>query len=54
MKVFRSVVKLEFGGNGLEAENKQDYIEKLKDLFEQEFNINLADNEIFEIEEESR
>jgi len=48
--MFRSIVKLEFGGNGLEADTKEEYIEKLKDLFEQEFNIQLDDKEITNIE----
>lgn len=51
MKTFRSIVKLEFGGNGIEAESKEQYIEKLKEAFEQEFNIELLDKEITQIEE---
>jgi len=30
MKEFTSTIKIEFGFNNLEAENKEEYIEKLK------------------------
>lgn len=50
-KEFSSVVSVQFYGNNLEAENEADYIVKLKALFKEEYNINLIDDEIGEIEE---
>jgi hypothetical protein len=50
MKEFTSVVSIQFYGNSLEAENEADYIAKLKALFQEEYNINLSDDEIGEIE----
>ena len=52
LKSFTSVVSIQFYGNEIEAETKEEYIEKLKDLFHEEFNINLTDDEIGEIEED--
>jgi hypothetical protein len=50
LKNFSSVVSLQFYGNEIEAETKEEYIEKLKDLFREEYNISLSDDEIGEIE----
>ena len=50
LKNFSSVVSLQFYGNEIEAETKEEYIEKLKDLFHEEFNISLSNDEIGEIE----
>ena len=50
MKEFTSIVSIQFYGNSLEAENEADYIAKLKALFQEEYNINLSDDEIGEIE----
>jgi hypothetical protein len=52
LKSFTSVVSIQFYGNEIEAETKEEYIEKLKDLFHEEYNINLTDDEIGEIEED--
>ena len=51
LKSFISVVSIQFYGNEIEAETKEEYIEKLKDLFHEEYNITLTDDEIGEIEE---
>ena len=51
MKEFACVVSVQFYGNNLEAENEADYIAKVKELFKEEYNINLSDDEIGEIEE---
>ena len=51
MKEFSSVVSVQFYGNNLEAENEADYIAKVKALFTEQYNINLSDDEIGEIEE---
>ena len=45
-------VDLKFGGNNFEAKDKQEYIQKVKDSFKQEFNINLTDKEIKNITSE--
>jgi hypothetical protein len=50
VKSFSSVVSIQFYGNEIEAETKEEYIQKLKDLFQEEYNINLSDDEIGEIE----
>ncbi len=50
LRNFSSVVSLQFYGNDIEAETKEEYIEKLKDLFHEEYNINLSNDEIGEIE----
>jgi hypothetical protein len=52
LKSFTSVVSIQFYGNEIEAETKEEYIEKLKDLFHEEYNITLTDDEIGEIEED--
>jgi hypothetical protein len=51
MKEFNSVVSIQFHGNNLEAENGAEYITKVKALFAEQYNINLSDDEIGEIEE---
>jgi len=50
-KEFSSVVSVQFYGNNLEAENESEYITKVKALFAEQYNINLSDDEIGEIEE---
>ena len=50
MKEFTSTIKIEIGCNNLEAKNKEEYIEKLKDQFYEDFNIELSDSEITQIE----
>ena len=47
-------VDLKFGGNNFEAKDKQEYIQKVKDSFKQEFNINLTDKEIKNITSEQK
>jgi hypothetical protein len=51
MKEFACVVSVQFYGNNFEAENEAEYIAKVKELFNEEYNINLSDDEIGEIEE---
>ena len=51
MKEYTSVVKLEFGCNNFEVKSKNDYIQKVKNCFKEEFNIHLADEEITEIKQ---
>jgi hypothetical protein len=50
-KEFESKVTLVFEGNSIEADSKEEYLEKLKELFYDEFNIELRDSEITEIVE---
>jgi len=50
MKEFTSTIKIEFSFNNLEAENKEEYIEKLKNQFYEDFNIELSNGEITQIE----
>ncbi len=52
MKEFTSVVRLTFSCNDLEAESKDQYIQKIKQKFWNEFNIDLNDDEITEITED--
>jgi len=46
MKEYLCEVKLVFGGNNFEANNKKEYIDKVKESFKEEFNIDLVDEEI--------
>ena len=50
MKEFACIVKLEIAGNNLVADNRADYINKVKALYLEEYNIRLSDNEIVDIE----
>mgnify|MGYP003151269439 FL=1 len=50
MKEFTSTIKIEFSFNNLEAENKEEYIEKLNNQFYEDFNMYLSDCEITQIE----
>ena len=50
LKEYTSVVKLEFSCNNFEAYSIKEYKQKVKNSFKQEFDINLQDNEITEIE----
>ena len=52
MKTYYCDVDLKFSGNNFEAKNKEEYIQKVKDSFKQEFNINLTDKEIINITNE--
>jgi hypothetical protein len=46
LKEYTSVVNLSFGGNNLEANSKEEYIERLKDIFYEEYGIELTNEEI--------
>ena len=50
-KIFKSVVRIEWGGNNFNAKNKKEYIEKVKELYFEQYGIKLEDNEIKNIEE---
>lgn len=50
MKEFTSDIKLIFSGNNHPADNKKEYIEKVKSQFLDEFGIKLIDQEITNIE----
>ena len=50
MNEYKCNVIINFGGNHIEAENKEDYIEKLKKDFRIQFNIDLDDCEIKNVE----
>tara|TARA_B100001559_G_scaffold254668_1_gene218671 strand:+ start:643 stop:816 length:174 start_codon:yes stop_codon:yes gene_type:complete len=54
MKNYYCDVDLKFGGNNFEAKDKKEYIQKVKDSFKQEFNINLTDKEIKNITSEGK
>jgi hypothetical protein len=51
MKEYYSNITLKFSGNNIEAENKEQYIQILKEQFLEEYGIFLNDNEIEIIEE---
>jgi len=51
LKEYTSVVKLEFSCNNFEANSIKEYKQKVKNSFKQEFNLDLQDNEITEIEQ---
>ena len=50
-KSFQSIVKLEFAYNNFEADSIEEYIDCGKTQFSEEYNIELSDSEITEIEE---
>ena len=50
-KEFNCLVEVFFNGNNFEADNVEEYKQKVKDNFIQEFDIALTDNEISCIEE---
>tara|TARA_R110000824_G_scaffold98780_6_gene235524 strand:+ start:3310 stop:3543 length:234 start_codon:yes stop_codon:yes gene_type:complete len=45
-KEWNCTISLTLTGNGIDAENKSDYINKLKHGFSEEHNIELSDDEI--------
>ena len=51
MKEYYSNITIKFGGNNIQAENKEEYIQILKEQFLEEYGIFLNDNEIEIIEE---
>ena len=51
MSEFTSNIVIKFSINNLEAESKTDYIEKLKDQFNELHGLELQDYEIQDIEE---
>ena len=51
MKEYYSNITIKFGGNNLEANSKEEYIELIKERFYEHHGINLDDNEIEIIEE---
>ena len=51
MKEYTSDIVITFSINNLEAESQFDYIEKLKEQFEELHGIELKDHEIQDIEE---
>ena len=51
MKEFTSTVTLTFEINNLEAVDKNDYIEALKELYLDSYNLEIKDHEITNIEE---
>lgn len=50
MKEYVCEVNLTFSGNNFEAKNKKEYVEKVKDTFKEEFNIEIDDKEIVNIQ----
>jgi hypothetical protein len=51
MKEYTSEIKIVFGGNNHQAENKEEYIKKVKDQFWEDFGIKLTNAEITNITE---
>lgn len=51
MKEYTSNIVVTFSINNLEAESKEDYIEKIKDQYSELHGIELQDNEIQDMEE---
>ena len=49
MEEYYADVRVEWG-TSFEADNKEDFIEKLKDQFKQDYNINLTDDEIHNVQ----
>ena len=49
MKEYYADVRVEWG-TSFEADNKEDFIEKLKNQFKEDYNINLTDDEIHNVQ----
>tara|TARA_R100000808_G_scaffold282_1_gene1658 strand:+ start:40 stop:198 length:159 start_codon:yes stop_codon:yes gene_type:complete len=49
MKEYYADVRVEWG-TSFEADNKEDFIEKLKEQFKEDYNINLTDDEIHNVQ----
>ena len=45
-KEFSSTITVVFGGNNLECKNENEYIEKIKEQFLDDYNIDLTDDDI--------
>ena len=50
MQEFTSTVTLQFAINNLEATDKQDYIDRLKDFYFESYGLEVQDDEITDIE----
>ena len=50
MKEYVCEVNLIFSGNNFEAKNKKEYVKKVKDTFKEQFNIEIDDKEIVNIQ----
>jgi len=46
MKTYRAVVKITWSNYGIDGINEEDAKKRLKELYLQEYNIDLEDNEI--------
>lgn len=51
MKNYTCTVTVTYCGNNFEAETREEYIQKVKNLYCEEFDLYLDDSEISEIEE---
>ena len=51
MKTYQSIITVQFAYNNHEANSKEHYIDILKRQYLEEYNIELQDGEITEIEE---
>lgn len=51
LQKFSSVVKIEFAGNKFTAESKEEYIQKVIESIKEEFDIDIDESEIHDIEE---
>ena len=51
MKEYTSTVTITFSLNYNEAQSKEDYIQKVKDQFSEQYDIDLMDCEITDVEE---
>ena len=51
MKEYTCEIVLKFSCNNFEAKNKEEYKEKVKQSYKEEYNIEIVDSEIINIEE---
>jgi len=49
VKEFMCKVSLVFVGNNIEADNKADYIEKVRDFYQDEYGLTITDDEITDV-----
>mgnify|MGYP003639652003 CR=1 FL=1 len=51
MKYYTCIVKLKFSGGFVEAKNKKDYLKKIKRIFFEQYELEIDNSEISDIQE---
>jgi hypothetical protein len=54
MKQYNAIVKITWSNFGIEAKNKKEAIKVLKDIYQEQYGIDLTDKEIVEVVKENK